>query len=199
MFFSFSFCLCLRLPFSVSVKSRNTGVNKRSVESLSIAEKNSLVCWFYTRAVHLILSQSVSVTVSKHFPTMWCPGHHPQPCIHEYLLSEMSVFVVCGSLFGFVVVLMLGFFVLFCFFLLLCSFFVLLLFCLFVVIACLFLLLLFVVVVFLGGLHCPFREIRVTLPGYGTAAARAALPIPTSVCNVFMCPNNGTAASVWEF
>ena len=30
------------------------------------------------------------------------------------------------------------------------------------------------------------QEIRVTLPGYGTAAARAALPIPVSVCGIFM-------------
>ena len=35
---------------------------------------------------------------------------------------------------------------------------------------------------------CPllekYLEIRVVLPGYGTAAARAALPIPTSVCSI---------------
>ena len=29
-----------------------------------------------------------------------------------------------------------------------------------------------------------------------SAAARAALPVPTSVCSVFVCPNNGMAASV---
>jgi len=32
--------------------------------------------------------------------------------------------------------------------------------------------------------------------GKATAADRAALPIPTSVCSVFVCPNNGMAASV---
>ena len=28
---------------------------------------------------------------------------------------------------------------------------------------------------------------------------RAVLPIPISVCSVFICPNNGMAASVWNF
>ena len=37
------------------------------------------------------------------------------------------------------------------------------------------------------------------LNGYRTAAARAALAIPTSVGNVFMCPNDGTTANVWDF
>ena len=31
------------------------------------------------------------------------------------------------------------------------------------------------------------------------AAARAALPIPISVCNIFVCPNSGMGASVWDF
>ena len=31
------------------------------------------------------------------------------------------------------------------------------------------------------------------------AAARAALPIPASVCSISLCPNNGMAASVWSF
>ena len=39
-------------------------------------------------------------------------------------------------------------------------------------------------------LHCPLWEIQ---------AARAALPISTSVCSIFLCPNNGMAASVWDF
>ena len=34
-------------------------------------------------------------------------------------------------------------------------------------------------------LHCPVWEIWVALPGYSTAAARAVLPIPTSVCSIF--------------
>ena len=46
---------------------------------------------------------------------------------------------------------------------------------------------------------CLLQEIPVTLPRKGTAAARAALPIPASVCSIFMCPNNGMAASVWDF
>ena len=38
-------------------------------------------------------------------------------------------------------------------------------------------------------------EIRVAIPGKGyTAAAGAALPIPTSVCSIFMCPNKGSVA-----
>ena len=50
------------------------------------------------------------------------------------------------------------------------------------------------------GLHlCPLREIRVPLPGYGTAAARAALPIPISVDSIFVCSDNGMAPSVWDF
>ena len=48
-------------------------------------------------------------------------------------------------------------------------------------------------------LLCPLREIRVAKPGYGTAAARAALPIPTGVCSIFVCANSGVAASVWDF
>ena len=33
---------------------------------------------------------------------------------------------------------------------------------------------------------------------YSTAAERAALPIPTNVCNIFVS-NSGMAASVWDF
>ena len=32
-----------------------------------------------------------------------------------------------------------------------------------------------------------------------TAATKAALPIPISVCSISACPNNGMAASVWDF
>ena len=31
-----------------------------------------------------------------------------------------------------------------------------------------------------------------------TAAAGAALPIPTSACSIFLCPNNGMATGVWD-
>ena len=48
-------------------------------------------------------------------------------------------------------------------------------------------------------LLCPMREVQVALPGYNTAATRAALPIPIIACRIFMCPNNGVAASVWDF
>ena len=41
----------------------------------------------------------------------------------------------------------------------------------------------FVVVVLV--LLCLLQNIWVALPGYGTAAARAALPIPISVCSIF--------------
>ena len=34
---------------------------------------------------------------------------------------------------------------------------------------------------------------------YMTAASRAVPAIPTCLCGIFMCPNNGTAASVWNF
>ena len=37
-------------------------------------------------------------------------------------------------------------------------------------------------------------EIQAALPA---AATKSALPIPTSICSIiFMCPNNGMAASV---
>ena len=32
-----------------------------------------------------------------------------------------------------------------------------------------------------------------------TTAAGMALPIPTSVCSIFVCPNNGTAAGAVDF
>ena len=38
-----------------------------------------------------------------------------------------------------------------------------------------------------------------TLPGYGTAAARAATPIPSSVCSISVCPYDCLAASVCDF
>ena len=47
--------------------------------------------------------------------------------------------------------------------------------------------------IFFIVLPCPLWQIQVTLP------ARAALPIPASVCRIFVCPNNGMAASVWDF
>ena len=34
---------------------------------------------------------------------------------------------------------------------------------------------------------CPLRQNRVALPGYGTATARAALPIPISMCSTIVC------------
>ena len=36
----------------------------------------------------------------------------------------------------------------------------------------------------------------VALPGQCTAATKAALPIPVSVCSVLMCPDTGMAARV---
>ena len=35
-------------------------------------------------------------------------------------------------------------------------------------------------------------------PGDATADTKAALPIPTCVCNISACLNNDTAASVWD-
>ena len=46
--------------------------------------------------------------------------------------------------------------------------------------------------------HCHLREIRVALPGCSTAAAREALPVPTSVGRIYLCPNKGKAASIWD-
>ena len=48
-------------------------------------------------------------------------------------------------------------------------------------------------------LPCPLREIQIALLRCGTAAERAAPPIPFSVCSIFVCPNNGVAVSVQEF
>ena len=44
-------------------------------------------------------------------------------------------------------------------------------------------------------LFIPLGVILATLPGYGAAAARAELPIPISVCHIFVHPNSGMAAS----
>jgi len=55
---------------------------------------------------------------------------------------------------------------------------------------------LFVCFVFVLVIHCPLWEMQVAIPGLGTAATRAALPIPTSECSIFMCPNNGTWLTV---
>ena len=52
---------------------------------------------------------------------------------------------------------------------------------------------LFFVVLFLVP-HCPLWEIWVTLPGYGTATTRAALPIPVGVCCIFM-----SKQCIWDF
>ena len=35
--------------------------------------------------------------------------------------------------------------------------------------------------------------------GKATAATRAALPIPISVCSLVLCPDNGMASSVGDF
>ena len=35
--------------------------------------------------------------------------------------------------------------------------------------------------------------------GKATAAARAALPVPVSVCSIFVCPNIFRMACVWDF
>ena len=42
----------------------------------------------------------------------------------------------------------------------------------------------------------PLQEIWVTLPRYSIAAARAARPIPVSVCSICLCLKSGTAAHV---
>ena len=42
-------------------------------------------------------------------------------------------------------------------------------------------------------------EIWIILSRYGTAAARAALPIPISVCSIFVYPDSGVAAIVQDF
>ena len=55
------------------------------------------------------------------------------------------------------------------------------------------------VCIFVSVLPCPLGEIWITLPRQDRAAMRATLPIPVSVCSIFMCPNNSVAASVWDF
>ena len=45
----------------------------------------------------------------------------------------------------------------------------------------------------------PCRKFGSPTLGTGTAAARAALPIPIRVCSSFLCPNHGMGASVWGF
>ena len=40
------------------------------------------------------------------------------------------------------------------------------------------------------------RALLVALPEENTAAPRAALPIPVSVCSISVCPDNGVAACV---
>ena len=44
-----------------------------------------------------------------------------------------------------------------------------------------------------------FIFVRVALHEQGTAAPRAALPIPLSVCSISVRPNNGMAGRVWDF
>ena len=45
----------------------------------------------------------------------------------------------------------------------------------------------------------PLQETGVALPRYSTAATRAVLPIPVSVCSNCLCLNSGMAARVWIF
>ena len=47
-------------------------------------------------------------------------------------------------------------------------------------------------------LHSLCRKFGSPYLGETTAAARAALPIPTIVCSTFVCPHNGMTASVWN-
>ena len=35
--------------------------------------------------------------------------------------------------------------------------------------------------------------------GKAQKAARTALPIPVSVCNIYMCPDNGVTSNVYDF
>jgi len=45
-------------------------------------------------------------------------------------------------------------------------------------------------------LHLSLAGNGVASHGKATSAARAALTMPTGVCSIFMCPNNGMAANV---
>ena len=45
----------------------------------------------------------------------------------------------------------------------------------------------------------PCRKTGSLYQGKAVAATQAVLPIPTSACSIFMCPNNGMVASVWDF
>ena len=46
---------------------------------------------------------------------------------------------------------------------------------------------------------CPLQEICVAVSGQGIVATRTARPIPINVCSISVGPNNGMAASVWDF
>ena len=55
-------------------------------------------------------------------------------------------------------------------------------------------------ILFIFKLHSRLWEIRVALPGYGTYNCRKSnATTPLDVCSIFVCPNNGMAASVWDF
>ena len=51
---------------------------------------------------------------------------------------------------------------------------------------------------FLHDSFIPCRKCWLPCLGKAAAAARAALPIPTCVGSIFVCPNSGVAASVWD-
>ena len=45
----------------------------------------------------------------------------------------------------------------------------------------------------------PTHVIQASVPGKTTAAARAVLPIDTSMCSISVCPKNGIAACCLRF
>ena len=45
----------------------------------------------------------------------------------------------------------------------------------------------------------PFGNFGLLHWGKAAAVAQTVLPITTSACSTFMCPDNGMAAGVWEF
>ena len=44
----------------------------------------------------------------------------------------------------------------------------------------------------------PLREIGSPYLGKDTTAARAALPVSNRACGIFVCPDKGVAANVWD-
>ena len=50
-----------------------------------------------------------------------------------------------------------------------------------------------------GNFIVPYRRLGLPYLSKARQPQGAAIPIPIGVCSIFLCPNNGMAASVWDF